>query len=128
MKKHIFFLSIFALLFLALPGSAVEEITKEHIKTFSLEAPEGLTFSGIDMSNIDANSNTTIYMHQSTGTYTFNIVSEKTYGTYFKWNITVISPNGSIKNEELSTVAIVNQNYDLHIQHYYTLWNETYIS
>lgn len=128
MKKQVFFLTIFTFLFcLSYPAVAVEEIEQEHVKTFSLEAPEGLTFSGIDLSNLDANSNTTIYMHQSQGTYTFQINSTKTYGTYFKFNVSVTSPNGTVQSKELSTVALLNRNYDLHIQHYYTLWNETFV-
>lgn len=127
MKKKSFFSVLLLLCLSILPVSAVEEIEQENVKTFSLEAPEGLTFSGIDLSNIDANSNTTIYMYQSQGTYTFQINSTKTYGTYFTWNITVTSPNGTVQSKELSTVALLNNNYDLHIQHYYTLWNETLI-
>ena len=127
MKKKSFFSVLLLLCLSILPVTAVEEIEQEHVKTFSIEAPEGLTFSGIDLSNIDANSNTTIYMFQSQGMYTFQINSTKTYGTYFTWNITVTNPNGIVQSKELSTVALLNNNYDLHIQHYYTLWNETTI-
>lgn len=127
MKLHTIFFLIVSLTLFSSPALAVEEIQQDHIKAFSISAPEGLTFSGIDLSNLDANSNTTIYMYQSQGTYTFQINSTKSYGTYFNFNISVTSPNGTTQYKELSTVSLLNSNYDLHIQHYYTLWNETFI-
>lgn len=126
MKLTTFIYSFFIALLLTSPAIAVEEITQNHIKVFSLTAPEKLTFSGIDLSNLDANSNTTIYMHQSQGVYTFQINATKSYGTYCKYFIKVTDPEGNIQTENLSTVSLINNNYDLHIQHYYTLWNSTY--
>lgn len=125
-KRSCLFL-LLVLVFLIGPAAAVEEIQQDHIKSFSIEAPDGLIFSGIDLQNIDADSNTTLYLYQPTGLYTLKINSTKTYGSYWNFDIELMSPNGSVQTKSISKVAIVPNNYDLHVQYFWTTWNETLI-
>jgi hypothetical protein len=120
-RRPLFFcLLLFFLLAAAIsPASAVEEIQKDHIKSFNLSAPEGLTFTGVSVSNIDPNSNTTIYLDSYGDIYILNVISTKSYLSKWNFNISLISPNGTVQYTTLSSIAPLATDYDLEIQYFW---------
>lgn len=114
----LFLLLAFFLLFTG-TAAAVEEIEQDHIKTFSIEAPDGLTFTGVSISNIDPNSNTTVYLDSYGDIYTLNVNSSKSYLSKWNFDISLTSPNGSVQYTSLSSIAPLAFDYDLEIQYFW---------
>ena len=118
----LFLLLAFFMLFIG-TAAAVEEITQEQIKTFSLEAPDGLTFTGVSVSNIDPNSNTTVYLDSYGDIYVLKVNSTKSYLSKWNFNISLTSPNGTTQYTSLSSIAPLATDFDLEIQYF---WDSTF--
>ncbi|WP_440944966.1 hypothetical protein ACSAZL_12460 [Methanosarcina sp. T3] len=113
-----YFPLIFFILALAMPGSAADEFTQEHIQSFSIDAPEGLVLSGLNAGNLDPNSNSSFIFNAYGDVYKLDINSSKSWG-WWNFDITLQSPNGSIETKHLRTLHPTSTNYDLHVQYFF---------
>ncbi|MDQ1252560.1 MAG: hypothetical protein QG646_1681 [Euryarchaeota archaeon] len=112
------FLLLFLLAAAISPASAVEEITQDHIKTFSLTAPDGLSFSGMEIYDLPANSNNTFLFDSFGKIYTLNVNSSKSWG-WWTYDIALQYPNGTVTTTQLETLAPAATDWDLHVQYYF---------
>jgi len=113
------FLFLFLLLTLSIaPASAVEEITKEGIKTFNIEAPDGYSLSGMEIYDLPANSNNTFQFDAYGKTYTLQANSTKSWG-WWNFDLTCIYPNGTVETKHLESLAPAALDWDLHVQYYF---------
>ncbi|AKB74324.1 hypothetical protein MSLAZ_1063 [Methanosarcina lacustris Z-7289] len=119
-RRPLFFgLLLFFLLAAAIPtASAVSEIQQNHIKNFGLTAPEGLSFSGMEIYNLPANSNNTFLFNSYGKIYTLNVNSTKSWG-WWTYDISLQNPNGTIETKKLETLAPAVSSWDLHVQYYF---------
>ncbi|WP_269849048.1 hypothetical protein [Methanosarcina horonobensis] len=119
------FSCFFIFIFFTGTAAAVEEITQEHIKSFSLEAPEGLSLSGVELYNLDPNSNTSIVLNNYGEIYTLQINSTKNWGFWWNFDVSLTTPNGSIEHKTLKSGTLTALNYDVHIQYYWQALNSS---
>lgn len=119
-RRPLFFsFLLFFLLAAAIPtASAVTEIHEEHIKTFSLNAPDGLSFSGMEIFDLPPNSNNTFLFDSYGKTYTLKVNSTKSWG-WWTYDISLQNPNGTIETKQLETLAPAATDWDLHVQYYF---------
>jgi len=119
-RRPLFFcLLLFFLLAAAIsPAAAVTEIQEEHIKSFSLNAPDGLSFSGMEIYDLPANSNNTFQFDSYGKIYTLNVNSSKSWG-WWTYDISLQHPNGTIETTQLETLAPAALDWDLHVQYYF---------
>ena len=113
----IFFLFLLLTLSIA-PASAVEEITREGIKTFNIEAPEGYSLSGMEIYDLSANSNNTYQFDAYGKTYTLQANSTKSWG-WWNFDLSLTYPNGTVETKHLETLAPAAFDWDLHVQYYF---------
>ena len=119
-RRPLFFgLLLFFLLAAAVsPASAVTEIQEDHIKSFSLNAPDGLSLSGMEIYDLPANSNNTFQLDSYGKIYTLNVNSSKSWG-WWTYDISLQHPNGTIETAQLETLAPAALDWDLHVQYYF---------
>jgi len=119
-RRPLFFcLLLFFLLAAAVsPASAVTEIHEEHIKTFSLNAPDGLSFTGMEIYDLPPNSNNTFLFNSYGKTYTLKVNSTKSWG-WWTYDLSLQNPNGTIETKQLETLAPLATDWDLHVQYYF---------
>lgn len=119
MKKKSFFF-VLLLLCLSIPHvSAVEEITQDHVKTFSLEAPEGLSITSIYLYDLEPNSETTINLNSYGEEYTLRVNATKTYAFWWDFDVSLTDPYGMTNTTHLRSGAPTAFDYDLHVQYYW---------
>lgn len=121
MARRPIFLVFLLLLLLAAavsPASAVEEITRESIKTFNIESPEGYSLSGMEIYDLPANSNNTFQFDAYGKTYTLQANSTKSWG-WWNFDLSLTYPNGTVETKHLESLAPAAFDWDLHVQYYF---------
>jgi hypothetical protein len=96
-----------------------------HIRYFNLEAPAGKSLSGIELYNLEPNSNVTLQLDNYGEIYTLQINSTKSYASWWNFDVTLTNPNGSIETKNLHSLAPFALKYDLHLQYYWQELNNT---
>lgn len=119
MKKKSFFLCLLLLCLSILPASAVEEITQDHVKTFNLEAPDGLSITSIYLYDLAPNSETVINLNSYGEQYTLRVNASKTYAFWWDFDVSLTDPNGLTNTTHLRSGAPTAFDYDLHVQYYW---------
>ncbi len=119
----LFLLLIFV--FLIGPAAAVEEIHQDHIKTFSIEAPDGLMFSGFTASNLEADTNNTYTLDAYGKIYTLDVNCSKSYG-WWTFDLALKNPNGTTETTQLESFAPLATDYDIHLQYYFLEGDSTF--
>jgi len=119
-RRPIFLVFLLLLLLAAAvsPASAVEEITREGIKTFNIEAPEGYSLSGMEIYDLPANSNNTFQFDAYGKTYTLQANSTKSWG-WWNFDLALTYPNGTVETKRLESLAPAAFDWDLHVQYYF---------
>lgn len=106
-------------------AAAVEEITQDHIKTFTVQAPDGLMFSGFTASNLEADTNNTYILDAYGKIYTLYVNCSKSYG-WWTFDLALENPNGTIETTQLDTFAPLATDYDVHLQYYFLEGDSTF--
>lgn len=119
----LFLLLIF--IFFTGTAAAVEEIHQDHIKTFTVEAPDGLMFSGFTASNLEANTNNTYTLDAYGKIYTLDINCSKNWG-WWNFDLALENPNGTIETTQLDCFAPLATDYDVHLQYYFLEGDSTF--
>ncbi|MDD3043504.1 MAG: hypothetical protein PHW56_11350, partial [Methanosarcinaceae archaeon] len=96
---------------------ATTEIKNDHIKSFDLNAPEGLGLSGFIASDFSPNSNTSFRFDQYGKTYYLDVNSSKNIG-WWTFDITLTYSNGTTEYIQLESLQPFATDYDLHFQYY----------
>lgn len=117
MKK--FYLPLLLLIFLIIPASAVETIDGSQVKTFDLAAPEGMSFSGMEIYDLQPNSENKFIFDAYGKAYTLQVNSTKSWG-WWTFDLSLEHPNGTVETKTLSSLAPAATDWDLHVQYYFT--------
>ena len=118
----ILFLSFF---FLISNAAAVEDIHQDHIKNFSLQAPEGLSLSGVELYNLAPDSNVSLVLDNYGELYTLQINSTRSFFSWWNFDVSLTNPNGTTEHKTLKSLAPVAYNYDVHVQYFWQGFNNT---
>jgi len=102
----------------ASPAMAVQEITREDLSIFDIEAPEGYSISQMEAYDLQPDSNNTFIFDAYGQEYTFLINSTKSWG-WWNFDLSLQYPNGTIETTHLSSLAPAAFDWDLHVQYYF---------
>lgn len=124
-SRPLLFLLFFLLAYAISPASALEEINQNHVKSFDLQAPQGMSLSGIELFDLDPNSNLSIILNNYGELYTLQINSTKSYYSWWEFNVSLKNPNGTVESKTLKSLAPFAGKYDVHVQYYWQQLNNT---
>lgn len=116
--KFSILLSIMLFFFLIAPAGAVEEVTQTHIKTFDIPTTQDLSISGLEMYDLDPNSNTSFVFNSYGKLYYLNVTSSKSWG-WWDFDLSLTNPNGTVETKHLQTLAPAALDWDFYLQYYF---------
>ena len=109
---------LFLLTALVSPSSAVQEISREGISNFNINAPTGYSLSQMEIYDLQPNSNNTFIFDAYGQAYTLTVNSTKSWG-WWDFYISLQYPNGTISTTHLNSLAPAATDWDLHVQYYF---------
>lgn len=126
MRFYRLLLLLLCFCFLSGLAGAVENLNQSHIKHVTFSAPSGSSLSGVEMYDLDPNSNTSIILNNYGQIYNLQVNATKNYLFWWNFDISLTSPNGSVQTTTLRSSAPFANNYDLFIQYYWMTKNGTF--